>query len=246
MSDYRWNVSDHAAAYDATAEHVHPHYTAMQDAILDLLALNADAQVLLVDLGGGSGRLAARVLERFPRARVVVIDQSEAFLALARQRLEPFGNRAAAIVCRIQDDWRAHLPGAVDAIVSMSAIHHLDGREKRELYGRCHAALRPGGVLLNGDEVRARSDGAYRAQLEAWAAHMRRLIDADVVPRPMHALLQSWAERNIGCFEKPKVSGDDCHETVDAQVDYVTAAGFANVDAPWQKELWAIMRGEKA
>ena len=63
MSDYRWNVSDFAVAYDQAAERVHPFYLELQDAILQELSFPPDAELLLVDMGGGSGRLMERALE---------------------------------------------------------------------------------------------------------------------------------------------------------------------------------------
>ena len=35
MPEYRWNTSEAAAGYDQFAQHVHPYYTEIQDAILD-------------------------------------------------------------------------------------------------------------------------------------------------------------------------------------------------------------------
>jgi tRNA (cmo5U34)-methyltransferase len=245
MADYRWNQLQLAAGYDAAAKHIHPHYVELQDVILGLVPFAPESEFLLVDAGGGSGRLAEKGLRRFSRARVVVVDQSPAFLDLARRRLEPFGDRAACIVSRLQDDWCAQLPAAPGAIVSMSAIHHLDPQEKRTLYARCHDALVPGGVLMNGDEVRPEGDADYLAECREWAAHMHRVIDTGLVPPPMCDALRQWEERNVGQFGKERHSGDDCHETIAAQLAYYRTAGFSRVDTPWHKQMWAVLRGVK-
>ncbi|MBC7821084.1 MAG: class I SAM-dependent methyltransferase, partial [Planctomycetaceae bacterium] len=134
MSDYRWNQLDNARGYDIAAEHVHPHYREVQDVILDALPLAPDEAGWVIDLGGGSGRLAERILDRLPRASVGVVDQSEAFLTLARERLARFGERAFFLQARLQSDWSRDLPAAPRAIVSTSAIHHLDPAEKQRLY----------------------------------------------------------------------------------------------------------------
>src|SRR5262245_30282719 len=155
---YRWNTSDFATGYDAAAQIIHPRYLEIQDEILRLLELPAEGPSLVVDLGGGSGRLMARILDRWPLASGIVLDQSEPFLALAERRLERFGARAVCIKSRLQGDWSGLLPGAATAFVSMSAIHHLEPAEKESLYRRCYEQLGPGGLLLNGDEVRAEDD----------------------------------------------------------------------------------------
>jgi SAM-dependent methyltransferase len=243
MAQYRWNQSDFAAGYDAAAEHIHPRYVELQQTILDLLPFGPEAEGLLVDLGGGSGRLAAKFLERFPRARAVVVDQSPAFLELADRRLSNFGGRGSCRECRLQEGWSDKLPAAPAAIVSMSAIHHLVPAEKEALYGHCHDVLAPGGILLNGDEVRPASDADYLAECQTWAAHMHRVMEAGLIPDPMREALLKWQERNVTQFGQPRQSGDDCHETIAAQLDYYRRAGFTTADAPWRKEMWALLRG---
>jgi trans-aconitate methyltransferase len=245
MTEYRWNNAEVATGYDAAAPLVHPYYAEVQDAIFSVLPLKSDADALLVDAGGGSGRFLERFLERFPHAKGVIIDQSEAFLTIARERLARFGQRAAFVCRRLQDDWSDVLDGKPQAIVSMSAIHHLEPREKQALYARCWERLAPGGVFANGDEVRDPDDDLYRAALTKWAGHMQELATAGRVSAPMAETLLGWRKRNVERFDAPRVSGDDCHETVEAQLGYLRDAGFEPVRAAWQNEMWAVMVGRK-
>jgi tRNA (cmo5U34)-methyltransferase len=242
---YRWNTSDFAVGYDAAAQTVHPHYRAIQDVILGLLPAALEQGGLVLDLGGGSGRLMERILDKWPKASGMVIDQSEPFLALAERRLSRFGSRAACLLTRLQDAWESQLPMPATAIVSMSAIHHLDPAEKADLYRRCNRALAAGGLLLNGDEVRAEGDDVYLATLSSWADHMRRGMTSGAIPPIFHDALHGWVDRNVTRFGQPKKSGDDCHETIDAQLGSFRSAGFATADCPWQRELWAVLRGAR-
>lgn len=245
MSDYRWNQLDNARGYDFAAEHVHPHYREIQDVILNSLPISQDDAGLVVDLGGGSGRLAERLLDRFPKSHVWVIDQSEAFLTLARERLCRFGFRGVCHQARLQDDWCRVLPEAPAAIVSMSAIHHLDPAEKQGLYRQCADSLRSGGVFLNGDEVRPADDADYLAVCQRWASHMHRVMETGFVPELLHSALLGWEARNVGQFGLPRVSGDDCHETSGAQFRYFIDSGLTAPSAIWQRELWAVLSGTK-
>jgi tRNA (cmo5U34)-methyltransferase len=245
MSEYRWNLSDFAVGYDAAAEVIHPRYVEIQDAILALFHWPAEAEPLVVDLGGGSGRLMARILERWPHARGIVVDQSEPFLALAERRLTAFGGRGTCLLARLQNDWHGQLPGPADAIVSMSAIHHLEPAEKQSLYRQAFAALRAGGLFLNGDEVRPERAEDYRREVETWADHMRRHMADGSIGELFHPALAKWIERNVDDFGGPRHTGDDCHETAAVQLEYLRAAGFAAVDCSWQRQLWGILRGVK-
>ena len=246
MTVYRWNVSDVAADYDRIAPTIHPYYAEIQQELLDRLPHTPEEEFFLVDAGGGSGRLVQRLLGRFPLARAMIIDQSEAFLALAQRRLEPFGDRVSLLPCRLQDDWPAELPQAPSAIVSMSAIHHLDPGEKQRFYGRCHDALSPRGVLMNADEVRHEDDCTYLAQMTSWAARMREICESGELSAQMRRTLGDWKRRNVDNFGEEKLSGDDCHETIEAQLGYLRDSGFVEVSLPWQQEMWAILRAEKS
>ncbi len=244
MTQYRWNKQELAAGYDASAEYVHPHYLELQQFLTDML-LAADATGYVIDLGGGTGRLAERILAASPTARVLVIDQSEAALEIAARRVEPFGARGQVALSRLQDDWTTLLADRPTAIVSMSAIHHLDAGEKQQLYQRCFDCLAAGGILANGDEIRDEDDAVYLQQMQAWGRHMDAMIATGKVAESFHDALQQWQARNIGGFGEPRTSGDDCHQTIAEQLDYFRQAGFRQVDAPWHRDMWAVLRGVK-
>jgi len=245
MTTYRWNTSDFAIGYDAAADKIHPYYLEIQDAILERLPRELAQGGPVIDLGGGSGRLIERVLDRWPNATGFVIDQSEPFLALAERRLARFGLRALCAKSRLQDDWTDILPVLPIALVSMSAIHHLESAEKKVLDRRCYEVLAPGGVLMNGDEIRAASDEAYLADLSAWAVLMRTEMAGGSIPTAFQPAMHKWIERNVTRFGEPKISGDDCHETIETQLGYYRSAGFTTADCPWHKGMWALMRGVK-
>jgi SAM-dependent methyltransferase len=244
-STYRWNTSAAAEAFDKAAEFIHPRYLAVQDQILARLPFAADEPFVLVDLGAGSGRLVERILDGFPNARGVLVDQSEPFLGIAERRLQRFGDRAVLIQSRLQDDWERKLPASPNAIVSMSAIHHMDSGEKQSLYARCYAVLAPGGVFLNGDEFRPEKDADYLALLEWWAAQKEIAEKKGQIPESFRPVFEAWHDRNIRRFGEPKKSGDDCLETITVQAGYLRSIGFTQVDMLWTDKLWGVLAGVK-
>ena len=181
----------------------------------------------------------------FTNARAAIVDQSEAFLAIAERRLHPFGDRATYIHRRLQDNWSAELPISPQVIVSMSAIHHLEPTEKQDHYRRVYESLTPGGIFLNGDEFRPESDAEYLAALQRWAAHKDAATAAGLIPESFRATFDAWYDRNIRRFGESKKSGDDCHETIQTQLGYLADCGFRSVSVPWQQELWAVLKGVK-
>lgn len=245
MPEYRWNVSAFAEGYDAAAPEIHPYYVAIQDYLIDLLARESEADACVLDLGGGSGRLVERILEEFPQSTAIVLDQSEAFLGLAERRLVRFSDRITFVQSRLQDRWIEELKRQPNAIVSMSAIHHLDPSEKAQLYLQAFDALDVHGTFMNGDEIRDADDHVYLTHLQNWSLHMEHVMSSGLAPEAMHPALQGWIERNVKNFGQPKVSGDDCHETVATQLQYLRDVGFSTVDAPWERDLWAVFVARK-
>ncbi|MSU72709.1 MAG: methyltransferase domain-containing protein [Opitutus sp.] len=92
------SVSGHlklrVAEYDDLIRKLVPAYPAMRPEQLDLLALGLPASGgRVLDLGGGTGALAAALAERFPTAEVEIRDTDRDMLAVAQERCAPFGAR---------------------------------------------------------------------------------------------------------------------------------------------------------
>jgi tRNA (cmo5U34)-methyltransferase len=203
------------ADYDARIRTFIPDYEQMLD--VAAAAIPAGTRTI-VDLGVGTGALAARCLEIAPRARVFGIDVDPDILALASRRLR--GRAALATGSFL----RASLPRC-DAAVSSFALHHVRTRSaKAALYRRIHAALRPGGVLLSVDCQPATDPGVRRAQRDAWIAHLRRAY----TPARAAALLEAWA-------------GEDVYVPLDAELDLLRRSGF-RVEVLWRRGAFAVLR----
>jgi tRNA (cmo5U34)-methyltransferase len=125
-----------------------PRYSEMQEALAratDGLEVRA-----VLDLGTGTGETSAAVLAVHPDARITGIDASADMLSVARRRL-PAVSIDELIVSNLQDPLPAQ---KFDAVVSSLAVHHLSARQKRRLFTRVFAALRPGGRFVLADVVR--------------------------------------------------------------------------------------------
>jgi L-threonylcarbamoyladenylate synthase len=122
-----------------------PAYERFQD---ELVSVSGTGALRLLELGTGTGETAARLLEHHRDAFLVGVDESEAMLSAARERLP--GARVALQVSRLQDP----LPeGPFDIVASALCVHHLVGAEKRSLFARVREALEPGGRFVLADVV---------------------------------------------------------------------------------------------
>jgi ubiquinone/menaquinone biosynthesis C-methylase UbiE len=116
---------------------------AFRTALLEAAAPRPGEAVL--DVGCGTGSLAAMLAEREPRARVAGVDADAEMLARARAK-------SATI------DWREaraeQLPFAgesFDLVVSSLFFHHLPPAGKRAVAAEIRRVLRPGGRLAVAD-----------------------------------------------------------------------------------------------
>lgn len=140
MTDWEWNPE----TYLATMRDEIPGYEELQDAVVTATTVINATSVL--ELGTGTGETALRVLARHPGAHWVGIDASEPMLARARERLPG----AELRLQRLEDP----LPdGPFDLVVSVLAVHHLDGAAERDLFARVAGVLRQGGRFVLGDVV---------------------------------------------------------------------------------------------
>ena len=102
----------------------------------------------VLDLGCGTGSLMQPFLDAFPDAEVYGIDFDPVLLPLAQERLRAHGARARLILGDLRtENWRAGLPGAVDAAISATALHWLTEIELTSLYRQLASLLRPGGLF---------------------------------------------------------------------------------------------------
>jgi tRNA (cmo5U34)-methyltransferase len=176
---------------------------------------------IIVDLGIGTGALSARCLESAPNARVAGIDMDPAILSLAAERL---GDRASFTTGTFL---RTPLPPC-DAVVASYSLHHVRTRSaKAALYRRIRTALRPGGLFLGVDSQPASDRRVWRAQRDAWLAHLRRTYSAARAA----AIFKAWA-------------GEDVYVPLDAEIALMAQSGF-RVEVLWRRGAFAVLRGAR-
>lgn len=247
----RWDAQQ--ASYLPSREE---RFTALIDAVE---AGTGRPDPLVLDLGCGPGSLAVRLLDRVPAATVVAIDSDPLLLALGRAG---YGGRAGLRFADVDlraPGWPAALGlgRPADAAVSTTALHWLPAPALRAMYAQLAAALRPGGLLLDGDHLagdeaatpalarisralteREERRGAPQAPAEDWKGWWQAAT-AD------QALAGPAAER-----ERRRLS-EDHHGaetlTLREHVDALRAAGFAEIGTLWQhgdnRVLCAILGG---
>ena len=214
-----------AEAADYSRRRLVPCFDAFYGAAVRALELAAPGRVRTVlDLGTGTGALAEMVAAAQPDARLTLLDGAP---AMVEQAAATLGSRAAAAV--VQDFADALPAGPFDAIVSSLAIHHLDDDAKASLYARAHHVLRPGGALINAEQVLG-ATATLDALLRRWHEREARALGASDA---------EWAAA------VERMRHDRC-ATADAQLEMLRAVGFQDVAVHFADGRFAVLAGRRA
>jgi tRNA (cmo5U34)-methyltransferase len=213
----------HAVGYEAPRRRLIPPFDAFYGTAVDALTMLGRPPRRVLDLGAGTGMLAARVAAAYPEAALVLTDGAPAMLEQARAVLGPAAELHVA-------DLTDPLPdGEFDAVVSALAIHHLDDAGKRDLFARVCAALPPGGVFVNAEQVAGPTpcfDRRYREWHEA-SARAAGTDDAE------------WAGA------QDRMRHDQCAD-VESQLRWLREAGFDAADCLFKDHRFAVLVARRA
>ena len=231
-----WNEDD-SGLYRRLAAIAVPDRDTQLATMLTLLPLPDNAPSRVVDLGCGTGALSFAILETFPESHVTVLDGSESMLRYARENLQSFQERVLAESFELAShDWYRHLEGAT-AVVSSLAIHHLSGKDKRELFAQVARSLAEGGGFLIADIVapqRAEQRELYAATWDLSAARQAERSGEDAL---YHLFRQEkW---NIFTYPDPV----DQPSTIVDQLRWLSEAGLEAVDCFWLSAGHAVYGG---
>lgn len=219
MEHIRQAFNKFAQEYDAQRAFIIPQ---MQEyygaAVWAMEAGSPDPAVL--DVGAGTGLLSAYLLEKFPGARLTLMDISEKMLDQARIR---FASRPGTqyLVC---DYSCSDLRGPYDIICSALSIHHLAPEDKQQLFRRIFAALKPGGMFVNADQALGETPYFTQRYLDYWNAFLR----SGPMTEEQHAEILKRRDTL------------DRNEKLSDQLAWLKNAGFSGVDVVYRNRTFIV------
>jgi len=254
-----------ATTYDRDRALLIPGYESFYRWAIDLIPAQAKR---ILDLGAGSGLLTALIRQRFPQAQIHLIDFSGPMLDLARARLAGDAN----ITYQQADYVTDPLPQNLCAVVSSLSIHHLEDADKHTLFARVYRALRPGGQnsttnchserseesphFVRGATISAIPENATVCD-DGTLTSGGVFINADQFAGPTPTLdaryKSLWLEqvRSAGATEQQIADSlyrqqEDRCASVEAQLAWLRAAGFADADCWYKEGRMAVLAGTRS
>lgn len=224
MEHIRQAFNKFAQDYDAQREYVIPQMREYYGAAVWAME-TSEPEPAILDVGAGTGLLSAYLLEKFPDARLTLMDISENMLDQARKR---FAARPGTeyVVC---DYSRSALGGPYDIVCSALSIHHLAPEDKRELFHRIYAALKPGGIFVNADQAEGETPYFTQRYRDYWNGFLRGgpLNDAQ------HAEILKRRDTL------------DRNEKLSVQLAWLKEAGFTDVDVVYKNRTFIVTVARK-
>jgi ubiquinone/menaquinone biosynthesis C-methylase UbiE len=174
-----------------------PNAADQLDVMLRVLTFTDRPIQRVLDLGSGSGVLAAAILQRFPDAEIVLADFSKPMLDAARASfLSP--PHHVRIVDFTDPSWTNEVSDLApfDAVVSGFAIHHQPDPNKRRIYAEIFELLAPGAPFIHIEHVSSASpwiehqfnellvDRMYAYDQHIGGGRTREQVATDYVYRP--------------------------------------------------------------
>lgn len=217
------SVSEHLridlAEYDSRIRTFVPHYEDLVRVAGESLRYVTSPKPTIVDLGIGTGALAAACLDARPEAELVGIDRDPGLLKAAAVRLSEHSGVGFLEGNFLETD----IP-ACDAIVACISLHHVrTPAEKRAFYTKCRDALRPSGLLVTADCFPATEPTLAARHREAWLTHLERAYSRTEA----EAHLSSWAE-------------EDVYFPLGSEIAWLREAGF-QPEVLWRKDGFAVL-----
>lgn len=222
-ADYFGAVADR---YDTDVRRVIPGYDEMMRRLLDQVPADAGRAL---ELGCGTGQLAAALAERQPGVELTLVDAAPEMLEATRARLAkvaPDAARAARFVHARFESIRLDA-GYYDVIIASLSLHHVV--DKLSLYAALAAALRPGGLLCMADQLRSAAPAREDVEWERWLSFCRGpggMAEVDLQRVVEHARTQ------------------DHDASLGEHFAMLAGSGFERVDCTWRSGRFGVVTAE--
>lgn len=179
----------------------------------------------ILDLGCGNGNVTARLVPKYPNAKVTVVDASAQMIDLCRTKFKRYD------FTYVNSYFKDFLfeKGKYDLIVAGFSLHHCDEAEKQSLFKKIYSALKSGGIFSCSDLMISKTNPEHPALIKQW----KTFVNANFPDGKKW----KWVMEHYRTFDRPT--------DYTSQVKWLEDAGFTTVSIPFRKGYWTHLHAVK-
>ncbi|MET3290959.1 UNVERIFIED_CONTAM: tRNA (cmo5U34)-methyltransferase [Brevibacillus sp. OAP136] len=178
----------------------------------------------ILDIGAGTGLFSSFLLEKYPEAKLTLIDISEKMLEVAKSRFTNQPN-----VTYIVDDYTKHeFADTYDIVISSLSIHHLTDAEKKNLYAKIFSIMNNDSLFINADQVLGHTPYIEAMYKDDW----KKKVESSGLS----------ATELSSAYERTKL---DKMSPLNEQITWLKDIGFSDVDCVYKYFNFAVLFGRK-
>ena len=223
MNEIQKKFDDISKKYDEQRRKFIPCFDDFYGMLVSVASVNTENPKIL-DIGAGTGLLSAFLMKRYPKASFTLIDISEKMLDMAKDRFR--GNLNVEFI--VADYSKFFFIKKYDMVVSALSIHHLEDKEKKDIYKKSYSLLKQNGIIINADQVYGETTFIENLNKRVW----RHYIENSGLSK----------EEILAGYERIKL---DKESTLDQQINWLKEVGFCDVSCIYKYYHFAVMFGRK-
>ncbi|MEC2077427.1 class I SAM-dependent methyltransferase [Metabacillus fastidiosus] len=215
--------NENAMDYDNQRRKLIPCFDDFYSIPVSVIELKNDTPHIL-DIGAGTGLFSSFIKEKYPKAKITLIDISEKMLESAKNRFKDDPN----IDYIIADYTDYKFEEKYDLVISSLSIHHLNDNEKQDLYHKIFFMLKEDGIFINADQVLGHTSFIENLYKEDWK---NKIEESGLTAEEINA-----------AFDRTKL---DKMATLAKQLHWLNESGFKDVDCLYKYFNFVILFGKK-
>ncbi|MDP1884457.1 MAG: class I SAM-dependent methyltransferase [Candidatus Moranbacteria bacterium] len=205
--------------YDQVVLKMLPFYSEMHADMTEQIAKEKTENLKILELGFGTGTLTYRIMNEYPNAEVLGVDNHEENIAKATEKLKDFLHFKS-----LKADFKSFETDELfDAVVSALSIHHLSDQEKQDYFKFIFEKLKAGGRFIIGDLVKSSDE-------EEWHKY----------------LVDTMGEEGEHRWQVHKGNREDKPSTLEDQLLWLKQAGFDKIEVVNKWFNFYVFYGEKS
>ena len=213
-----------AEEYDCNRRKFIPCFDDFYRNTTEFIISNIEEPKRVVDLGAGTGLLTYFWYQKCPNAEYVLVDIADEMLNIARKRFNGIEN-----ISYRAENYMKKLPDTVfDMVISALSIHHLEDRDKAELFSKIYDRLPKGGLFVNYDQFCAEQEKMDKWFDSYWES---RLADSGLTDKD----IELWRER--------RKLDREC--SVRLEEDMLRKCGFGAVQCVYSYQKFSVIVARK-